>query len=65
MKPLKVSCVWNGEENIEEILLRSFLLFLRRELKKTNFGLQTTGQIMYNRYDEWPLISGGRVCISK
>lgn len=43
MKSLEVSCIWSGEENVEEILLRSFLLFLRRELEKSELILAAGG----------------------
>ena len=43
MKPLKVSCLWIGEEDVEKILLRSFLLYLRRELEKSEHSLAVSG----------------------
>lgn len=43
MKLLEVVCVWEGEERVEEILLRSFLLFLRRELEKSERSLAAGG----------------------
>jgi len=43
MKPLAVSCLWAGEENVEQILLRSFLLYLRRELEKNEYCLAAGG----------------------
>jgi hypothetical protein len=31
---LKITCIYKGEENIKDILKKSFLLFIQRELNK-------------------------------
>ncbi len=57
-KGLKVRCEYPGEEDIENIILRSFRLyadnFLRQDIKTR-----------YNEQDEWSLISGGKICTWK
>ena len=53
--PIHIDCVFAEEGDIEQILHRSFSLYLDRTLAE---GMEKP----YNRHDEWPLISGGRLC---
>ena len=53
--PMHIECVFAESGDIEQILHRSFVLYLDRRL------VETAGKA-YNRQDEWPLISGGQLC---
>ena len=54
-----VVCGYNEEgQDARALILQLFADFLRREQDKLADGCPT----MYNRHDEWPLISGGIRC---
>ena len=54
-QPIYIECAYAEDGDIEQILHRSFSLYLDRVLAE---GTEKP----YNRHDEWPLISGGRLC---
>lgn len=47
-----------GEYTVEQIIRKSFDIFLKRELQ----NVEKTNIMFYNIFDERPLISGGMIC---
>ena len=52
---LQISCTYSEDGEITQILSRSFSFYLDRVVAESM-------EKPYNRHDEWPLISGGRLC---
>ena len=64
MKPqeLMVLCRCSeGETDITQIIQSSFAVFLKKELQNVEKCLRSC-DMLYNNYNEWPLISGGITC---
>ena len=56
--PIHIECVFAEEGDIEQILRRSFTLYLERTLAEDTSK-------PYHQHGEWPLISGGPLCTQK
>ena len=52
---IHIECTFSEDGELQQILRRSFSLYLDRVLAETE-------QKPYNRPDEWSLISGGSLC---
>ena len=44
--------------DVQQIILNSLAVFIKRELN----SIAIPHTVLYDKYDEWPLISGGMRC---